>query len=94
MHKEFLHNFVVKFRVNSNLRAGFLPPNIDDFEFPFRMYQGAYKEALEETLKERECTEDQLKMIDDLFQSFMENIKVSLNYNVAEKVMINKIEEM
>ncbi|TAH63154.1 MAG: hypothetical protein EWM50_03700 [Gottschalkiaceae bacterium] len=93
MNKELLHSFVLKFRVNSNLRAGFLPPNIDDFEFPFKMYHGAYNEAIEEIQKERECTDEELNVFHDLFQVFMDNLKESLNYNVAENIMIKRIEE-
>ncbi len=94
MHKELLRNFVVKFRVNSNLRAGFLPPSINDMEFPYRIYKAAFKEAREEIVKEKSCTEEQLRVIDDLYEVFMEHLKKSENYSFAEEMMIKSLEKL
>lgn len=93
MHKELLHNFVIKFRVNSNLRAGFLPPNINNMEFPYRIYSAAFKEAREEIIKEKSCTEEQLKAIDNLYEIFMKHLKESENYSFAEEMMIKSLEK-
>lgn len=92
MDKKLFDNFLSKFRVSSNLRAGFLPPNIDDYGFPFRIYIGAFNEAKEELMKENDYTEDQMRIIDEAFDVFMTDLKESKNYNVAEKAMIEHME--
>lgn len=91
MVKNVFDNFLVKFRVSSNLRAGFLPPNIVESEFPFRIYNGAYLEAKQEIIDEKKYIEEHLKIIDEAFEAFMNNIKESKNYNIAEKAMIEYV---
>ncbi len=92
MNKDFLQAFLIRFRVNCNLRAGFLPINYKDMEFPFRIYKGAYNETREELIKEESPTDEQLKIIDDAYEVFMKHLEESEDYGFAEKEMISWIE--
>ncbi|MFA5524570.1 MAG: hypothetical protein WDA24_09435 [Tissierellales bacterium] len=88
MNKDFFQAFLIRFRVNCNLRAGFLPINYKDMEFPFRIYKGAYNETREELIIEKNPTNDQLKIIDDAYEVFMKHLEESEDYSIAEKKMI------
>lgn len=92
MDKEFFQVFLRRFRINCNLRAGFLPINYTDMEFPFRIYKGAYNDTREELIKEKEPTDEQLKMIDNAYEVFMKHLKESEDYSIAEKEMIEWVE--
>ncbi len=92
MNNDFFQAFLVRFRVNCNLRAGFLPANYTEMEFPFRIYKAAYNETREELIKEKNLTVEQLKIIDNSYEIFMKNLEKSENYSFAEKEMINWIE--
>lgn len=88
MDKNFFQAFLIRFRVNCNLRAGFLPINYREMEFPFRIYKGAYNDTREELIKEENPSEEQLKLIDEAYEVFMKHLEESENYNIAEKEMI------
>ncbi len=88
MDKDFFQAFLIRFRVNCNLRAGFLPINYNDMEFPFRIYKGAFNETREELLKEENPTYEELKMIDDAYEIFMKHLEETENYGIAEEKMI------
>ncbi|WP_352418767.1 hypothetical protein [Proteiniborus sp.] len=88
MDKEFFQTFLTRFRVNCNLRAGFLPINYKDMGFPFRIYKGAYNDTREELIKEENSTDEQLKTIDEAYEVFMKHLEESEDYSIAEKEMI------
>ncbi|WIV12526.1 hypothetical protein [Proteiniborus sp. MB09-C3] len=94
MDKDFFQAFLIRFRVNCNLRAGFLPANYNDMEFPFRIYKGAYEETREELIKEENPTEEQLKIIANAYEVFMKHLEESEDYGFAEKEMINWAESI
>lgn len=88
MDKDLFQAFLIRFRVNCNLRAGFLPSNYKDMEFPFRIYKGAYNETREELAKEEKLTDEQLEQVDEAYEVFMKHLEESEDYSFAEEKMI------
>ncbi|MTI48782.1 hypothetical protein [Sporosalibacterium faouarense] len=89
--REILFNFMKKFRLNCNYRFMFMPIEIGTI--PFHIYNEAYKEAKSEIKEQDNLSEEELKLIDNLYDFFMRTFKETENYNTADEIVVKEIQK-
>jgi len=87
--KNLLSEFMKKFRLNCHYRFMFMPPEVE--EIPYHIYKAAYEEAKEE-VREKLVSDREENMIDNIYQSFINKLKDTEDYNIADEMMMKEID--